>query len=336
VIGVSGGGPLAGLRSIKAKLGLVVVGATATGLLGGAAGLQLGFRVRWALVLAVVLALLVVQVLARGMTAPLREMAAAAGAMARGDHAVRVAVRSRDEVGQLAGAFNRMAADLARVDAQRRRLVADASHELRTPITALQALLENLADGVTRPEPAALGTALAQTQRLGRLVAQLLDLSRLEAGEVPLHPVTTELAPLLEAAADEARALGRSVAVAVEVEPGLDVRADPERLAQVLANLLDNATRHSPPGGRVLLRARRTPSGVRLEVLDAGPGIAGADRERVFERFARTDGARASADGGSGLGLAIVRWVVELHGGVVAVGPPPPGGGCRVVVDLPA
>ena len=333
---VGGGGPLAGLRSIKAKLGLVVVGATAAGLLAGAAGLQLGFRVRWSLVLAVVLALVVVQLLARGMTAPLREMAAATTAMARGDHDVRVAVRTRDEVGQLAVAFNAMAADLGQVDAQRRRLVADVSHELRTPITALQALLENLADGVTRPEPAALRTALAQTQRLGRLVAQLLDLSRLEAGAVPLHRRDVELSPLLAAAADEARALGRPVEVAVDVEPGLHLRADPERLAQVLANLLDNATRHSPDGGRVEVVARRAPSGVRLEVLDAGPGIAEADRSVVFERFARTDGARASADGGSGLGLAIVRWVVELHGGAVAVGAPPPGGGCRVVVDLPA
>ncbi len=333
---MSGGGPLAGVPSIKTKLGLVVVGATACGLAGGAAGLQLGFRVRWALLLAVVLALVVVQLLARGMTAPLREMAAAASAMARGDHGVRVAVRTRDEVGQLAVAFNAMAADLGEVDAQRRRLVADVSHELRTPITALQALLENLADGVTRPEPAALRTALAQTERLGRLVAQLLDLSRLEAGEVPLHRTRVELAPLVRAAAEEVRALRRPVEVVLDVEPGLVLDADPERLAQVLANLLDNATRHGPPGSRVRLLARRTPSGVRLEVVDAGPGVDEGDRERVFARFARTDAARASADGGSGLGLAIVRWVVQLHGGVVAVGQPPPGGGCRVVVDLPA
>lgn len=333
---MSGGGPLARVTSIKAKLGLVVVGATATGLAGGAAGLQVGFRVRWALVLAVLLALVVVQVLARGMTAPLREMAAAASRMARGDHGVRVAVRTRDEVGQLAGAFNAMAADLGEVDAQRRRLVADVSHELRTPITALQALLENLADGVTRPEPAALRTALAQTERLGRLVAQLLDLSRLEAGEVPLHRAEVPLAPLLAAAAEEVRALRRPVEVVVDVEPGLVARVDPERLPQVVVNLLDNATRHSPPGGQVRLEARRSPTGVRLEVLDAGPGIDERDRERVFDRFTRTDTARASAEGGSGLGLAIVRWVVELHGGAVAVGHPPPGGGCRVVVDLPA
>lgn len=331
-----GGGLLARVPTIRTKLGALVVLATTSGLVGGAVGLQAGFRVRWALLLAVALALVVVQVLARGMTAPLREMAAAASRTAAGDHGVRVRVRSRDEVGQLAEAFNAMAADLAEVDAQRRRLVADVSHELRTPLTALRALLENLADGVTQPGPAALQTALAQTERLGRLVAQLLDLSRLEAGEVPAHRRLVDLQDLLAGAADEARALGRPVEVVVRAPAGLVVAADPERLAQVFANLLDNATRHAPAGSRVLVTAGRTAAGVRAEVLDAGPGIAAADRERVFQRFARTDSARATADGGSGLGLSIVRWVVELHGGAVHVGEPPDGGGCRLVVDLPA
>lgn len=327
--------PLAGVGSIKVKLGLVVLGATASGLAGAVYGLQSGFRVRWTLLLSLAVALAVVQLLARGMTAPLREMAAAASRMARGDHDVRVAVRSRDEVGQLAQAFNAMAADLAAVDAQRRRLVADVSHELRTPLTALQAQLENMADGVSGPET--LPSALAQTARLGRLVAQLLDLSRLEAGEVPLHREPLEVARLAEDALAEAAALGRDVRLAQRVEPpDLVVRADPERLHQVLANLLDNATRHSPPGGQVLLTGCRTADGVRLEVLDEGPGIAPEDRERVFSRFARTDAARATAAGGSGLGLSIVRWVVDLHGGSVHVAPPPPGGGCRLVVDLPA
>jgi len=327
--------PLDRVRSIKVKLGLIVVAATGTGLTGAVYGLQSGFRVRYTLVLSVLLALLVVQLLARGMTAPLREMAAAARRMATGDTAVRVTTGSRDEVGELAVAFNRMAADLAVVDAQRRRLVADVSHELRTPLTALQALLENLADGVTQPDPAALETAVAQTRRLGRLVAQLLDLSRLEAGEVPLHRAPVPLAAFLDAAVREAGTARRHVRLAAEVRPAdLAVDADPERLAQVLANLLDNATRHSPAGSRVEVLACPHGDGVRLEVRDDGPGIAPADRERVFERFARTDAARAGA--GSGLGLSIVRWVVDLHGGRVVVSDPvPPLHGCRVVVDLP-
>ncbi len=363
--GSTAGGPLAWVTSVKAKLGVVVLGSVVAGLSGGAFLLWQGFRMRYSLAIAVVVSVVVIQLLARGMTAPLREMAAASRRMARGEHGVRVAVRGRDEVGQLAAAFNTMSAELEAVDAQRRRLVADASHELRTPLTALQALLENLADGVTEPDPATLGVALAQTQRLTRLVAQLLDLSRLEAGEVPLRRSRLDVGQLAERAAAEARAqcasLGRSVDVEVDVESRLQLDADPERLAQVLANLLDNATRHAPAGGRVRVVGRRAPepgggpgngsggastAGVRLEVIDDGPGIAPADRERVFDRFARTDDARSRSGGGaggSGLGLAIVRWVVELHGGSVSIADPPtapataagPATGCRVVVDLP-
>jgi len=350
--------PLAWMTSIKAKLGVVVLGSVVAGLAGGAFLLLQDVRMRYSLLVAVVISVLAIQVLARGMTAPLREMAAVSRRMAAGDHTARVSAgstRGRDEVGQLAADFNTMAAELERVDAQRRRLVADASHELRTPITALRALLENLADGVTRPDPDALAVALAQTERLGRLVEQLLDLSRLEAGEVPLHRSPVVVAELCERAAAEARShcasLGRQVHVVVDVER-VEVGADPERLAQVLANLLDNATRHAPAGGTVRLLAHRPPHGtgpgVRIEVVDDGPGIVAADRERVFDRFARADDARARTaratreTGGTGLGLAIVRWVVELHGGTVRIGDPPgsavhgPGAGCRVVVDLPA
>ncbi|PWJ47123.1 Signal transduction histidine kinase [Quadrisphaera granulorum] len=342
--------PLAWMTSIKAKLGVVVLGSVVAGLGGGTFLLLQGFRMRYSLVIAVVVSLVVIQVLARGVTAPLREMAAAAGRMARGEHGVRVSPAGRDEVGQLAAAFNSMAAELERTDAQRRRLVADASHELRTPLTALQAQLENLADGVTEPDPAALEVALAQTQRLSRLVAQLLDLSRLEAGEVPLHRRRVLVADLLESAAAEARAqcaaLGRDVAVVVESPPELPLDADPERIAQVLANLLDNATRHAPPGSTVHVVGRAEGSrAVVLEVLDAGPGVDPADRERVFDRFARTDSSRSRAagqTGGSGLGLAIVKWVVDLHGGSVHIADPDdspaalqPSGGCRVVVTLP-
>lgn len=346
--------PLAWMTSVKAKLGAVVLGSVVAGLAGGAFLLLQGFRMRYSLVIAVVVSVVVIQLLARGVTAPLREMAAASRRMARGEHGVRVSPAGRDEVGQLASAFNSMAAELERTDAQRRRLVADASHELRTPLTALQAQLENLADGVTEPDPAALEVALAQTQRLSRLVEQLLDLSRLEAGEVPLHRRRVLVRDLLETAAAEARAqcaaLGRDVAVVVEVQRqdhdddgGPALEADPERLAQVLANLLDNATRHSPPGSAVHVTGRRSPTGVVLEVLDAGPGVDPADRERVFDRFARTDTSRARSagqTGGSGLGLAIVRWVVDLHGGSVRITDPhpelQPAGGCRAVVTLPA
>ena len=323
--------PLDRVSSIKAKLGLLVAGSTAAGLLLSIELLRQGLLPRYTFGIGVLLSLVLVQLLARGMTSPLREMAVAARAMARGDYSRRVTATSRDEVGELATAFNRMAAELAEVDAQRRRLVADVSHELRTPLTALQALLENLADGVAEPDPQALEAAVAQTRRLGRLVQQLLDLSRLEAGEIPLHRERVPLAGFLDDVVREV-ALQRATPVTVVVDPpGLAVDADPERLHQVVVNLLDNAARHAVAEVRVTASADG--HDVRVEVLDDGPGVAPEDRERVFERFTRTDAARAARDGGSGLGLSITRWLVELHGGSVTLTDGAPG--CRAVVDLP-
>jgi signal transduction histidine kinase len=296
--------------------------------------LGLSFFVRSAL--AAILGLALVQLLARGMTSPLREMASAASAMARGDYDRRVHDTSRDEVGELARAFNAMAAELKDVDRMRRDLVANVSHELRTPLGALQALLENLADGVEPPDPAALRTALAQTERLGRLVTQLLDLSKFESGGLELKPVSFGLRTLLEQAARECVLGDRPVRLKVCVEPGdLETTGDPERLHQVVANLLDNAVRHSPPEGRVWLSAHAATSGhTTIVVSDEGPGIPQHEAERVFERFHRTDAARATRDGGTGLGLAIARWIVDAHGGAIRAEPREPRG-CRMVVELP-
>ena len=223
-----------------------------------------------------------------------------------------------------------MADQLAAVEQQRRDLVANVSHELRTPISALHAVLENVVDGVSPADPATLRTALAQTERLGRLVTDLLDLSRVEAGIVPLQVEPVALGPLLEATAAESTVAAPGVRVAVEVRPdGLTVSADRARLHQLLANLVDNATRHSPVGGQVLLRAAATPGGVVLDVLDEGPGIPTDQRKAVFERFARG----ASADGGTGLGLAIARWVTQLHGGRIQIADSDRG--CDIRVHLP-
>ncbi len=328
--------PLDRVRSIKVKFGAVILTAVGMTLVLNEVGLALDVKAASRWLLAALLSLGLVQLLARGMTSPLREMASAARAMARGDYSRRVTTSSRDEVGELARAFTTMATDLAAVDAERKRLVADVSHELRTPLAALQALLENLADGVTPPDPATFETALAQTRRLGRLVTQLLDLSRLESGVVPLERRRTALAPLVLQAVREAEVTGRDVVLTSDVQPpDLAADVDAERLHQVLANLLDNATRHSPAGGVVTVTAARKGTGLRLTVTDEGPGIAPADRERVFERFARVDSARTGRDGGSGLGLAIARWVVDLHGGTIRAEPAAPPPGCRVVVELP-
>ena len=329
--------PLDRLRSIKVKLGLLVVASCAAASLATFYGLVvLGWWPRYTLPVAVLLALGVTQLLAHGMTSPLRELTAAARAMARGDHGRRVTATSRDEVGEAARAFNRMAEDLAQVDRSRRELVANVSHELRTPVAALQAVLENVVDGVTPADPATLRAALAQVERLGVLVRELLDLSRLDAGQVPLQRQDVPLADLVRAAVAEARLADRGVTYDVRVDPpDATVRADPARLHQVVANLLDNASRHSPPQGVVTVRASVDAGCARLSVGDEGPGIPPEEREHVFERFTR-GGTSAPHDGGTGLGLAIARWAVDLHGGRIAVADPGPGrGGCRIDVELP-
>ena len=329
--------PLDRLRSIKVKLGLLVVASCAAAALATYYGLVvLGWWPRYTLPVAVLLALGVTQLLAHGMTSPLRELTAAASAMARGDHGRRVTATSRDEVGEAARAFNRMAEDLAQVDRSRRELVANVSHELRTPVAALQAVLENVVDGVTPADPATLRAALAQVERLGELVRELLDLSRADAGQVPLQRQDVRLADLVGAAVAEARLADRGVTYDVRVEPpDATVCADPARLHQVVANLLDNASRHSPERGVVTVRASAADGGARLSVGDQGPGIPPEEREHVFERFTR-GGTSAPHDGGTGLGLAIARWAVDLHGGRIAVADTDPAtGGCRIDVELP-
>jgi signal transduction histidine kinase len=324
--------PLDPLRSLKIKLGVLVAATCSTSAVFVWAGLQKGLATRYTLPLSVLLALVVTQILARGMTSPLREMTAAAQSMARGDYTRRVRATSSDEVGELGRAFNRMAEDLEDADRQRRELVANVSHELRTPVSALRAVLENVVDGVTAPDNATLRAALAQTERLGDLVSQLLDLSRVEAGAVPLHRDRLVLQPFLRACVEEAELAGRDVRYVVDVEPAdLAISADQDRLHQVVANLLDNAARHSPARGSVTTRVRPIGAAVQLDVVDEGPGIDPRDRARVFDRFHR--GGSSAADGGTGLGLAIARWVVDLHGGTIRV--VETAAGCDIRVILP-
>ncbi|HEU5472626.1 MAG TPA: ATP-binding protein [Actinophytocola sp.] len=343
--------PLDPVRSIKLKLSIVV--AAPGGLALGFFWIRMGWLPPKTTLIAIGLAVLTSQVLAHGMTRPLREMTAATRAMARGDYSRRVRATSRDEVGQLAVAFNQMSADLAAADLHRRELIANVSHELRTPISALRAVLENLVDGVTPADPATLRTALAQSERLSNLVTDLLDLSRIDAGAISLNreelAVATLLAEVVAEAEVNAAAAGRSVTMSVTVEPaGATVFADRDRLHQVMVSLLDNAATHGPPDGRVQVVASALPGHLLIEVRDEGPGIPPGERHLVFQRFAR--GERAS-DGGTGLGLAIARWVVDLHGGTIAVvdpvspaaGQPEPGcrveqtgPGCRIRLTLPA
>lgn len=322
--------PLDPLASFKAKMGLLVVGIIV--LIAFLFWVGTGWQIRHTLLTALVASLVFTLFLTHGMTSPLRQMTAAARAMARGDYSVRVRATSRDEVGQLAAAFNQMAADLGSADEYRRGLIANVSHELRTPIAALQAQLENVVDGVVEPDPEALRVALAQTERLGELVTNLLDLSRLEGGAIPLQLSTFRVDEFLAEAVGHVARPTDDVRVETGVTPrNLVAVADQARLKQVVVNLVDNAVRHSPPGGRVsVLASPAHPAGLRLEVHDEGPGIAPDERERVFQRFTRG----ATSAGGTGLGLAIARWAVELHGGAVEV--MDAGAGCRIGVVIPA
>jgi signal transduction histidine kinase len=240
-----------------------------------------------------------------------------------------------------------MARELAMVDRMRRDLVANVSHELRTPISALQARLENLVDGVEKARPELLRSMLDQTERLGRLVSQLLDLSRLESGAVPLRRESLDAASVLDAVAAEAELQfpGRGVEIDV-APPDLQLLADPDRIHQVLANLTANALLFGPTDRPVRLSASVDPSsvssarsstlgGVVLTVSDDGPGISADDADRIFERFYRADAARRGSVGGAGLGLSIARWIVDLHDGQIHVDPHRPTG-CTMVVRLPA
>ncbi|MDG4665364.1 HAMP domain-containing sensor histidine kinase [Mycobacterium sp. 236(2023)] len=322
--------PLDPFGSFKMKMGLLV--GSAIVLASFTFWIGASWQFRYALLAALATSLTFTYFLAHGMTSPLRQMTAAARAMARGDYTTRVRATSRDEVGQLAQAYNQMAADLGAADEYRRGLIANVSHELRTPITALHALLENVVDGIAEPDEKTMRMALTQTERLGELVTNLLDLSRLEGGAISLQRTVFRVSDFLEEAIWHVTAPGEGVQVGLRVEPpDLVATADQGRLRQVVVNLVDNAIRHSPAGARVSVFASTAAgSALHLEICDEGPGIPPDERERVFQRFTRG----ATSAGGTGLGLAIARWAVELHGGAIEV--METGAGCRIGITIPA
>jgi signal transduction histidine kinase len=327
--------PLDRVRSIKVKLGLVVVGSVAATV--GAIFLSLtdGVHARFAFLGGLVVSLVVIQLLAHGMVMPLREMAAATKAMAAGDYTERVTETAQDEVGSLARSFNTMAARLEQVELQRRELVANMSHELRTPIAALRARLENLADGVEALDGDAVGAMLKATERLSRLVDQLLELSQFESGAVRIDPQDFRVAEVVDDAVAEVAPVTSCVRIVAEVEPALSGHGDPGQIHEVLTNLLTNAVRHSPAGAQVQVRAASAPDGIRIEVSDEGAGVPAEDIERIFDRFYRVDPSRGTGGGGAGLGLAIARSIVDLHGGSIRAEARQPTG-CRIVLNLPS
>ncbi len=263
--------------------------------------------------------------LARAVTRPVRALTGAAQAVAGGQLEAQVPVASRDELGQLSRAFNEMTRRLREARRVQTDFVANVSHELRTPLTSIKGLVETLRDGAVddvEVRDRFLATVEGETDRLIRLVNDLLLLSRVDADALVLHRRKVDMVELVRAAVERLAPQARAHGVTVRVEAGGDVfpvEADPDRLAQVLVNLLDNAIKYSPADGEVQVWVRGEGNRLRVGVRDRGPGIPAEELARIGERFYRADKARTRAEGGSGLGLSIARALVEAHGGELSV-----------------
>ena len=279
--------------------------------------------------------------LTRRIATPLRTLAAAATRVSAGGFDARVASpRLGTEFEQLAQAFNDMADQLRESDALRQRLLSDVAHEVRTPVAVLNAYLEAVEDGVETLDPQTVAVLRDQGSRLARLAADLSSVTRAEHGDLALVVAPATVHDVLErarAAAAE-RFVAHDVELAVDVQDHLpQIAVDPDRIGQVLGNLTENALRHTPAGGRVVLSASLAEgTSVCLAVTDTGEGIDPEHLPHIFERFYRVDTARDRDHGGSGIGLAIVRAIVVAHGGRVTAHSRGRGAGARFEVHLPA
>jgi len=301
---------------------------------------HLRWVVAWATIVALLMASGLALLLARSIAGPVQEMQVVASHLAAGRLGERVPARTRDELGDLARSLNYMASELERIDSLRRQFVADASHELRTPVANLAVAVEALKAVVGKDAGKADAVAAdleREVERLRRLVGDLLDLSLVESGEVRLN--LTQAAPadlvLLAVRPFRPRADEAGVTLTVDLPSRLpSVKADADRTIQVLTNLLDNALKHTPRGGQIVVSASERRGHVLLSIADTGPGIPEAELPHIFDRFYKVDKARSSARGGAGLGLAIAKRLVEAQGGIIMV-ESREGQGARFVVALP-
>lgn len=271
-----------------------------------------------AVVVSMIVAVIVSLFTSRRIVMPIRTMMRASREIAAGHFHRRVVVPSEDELGALAESFNEMAEELELTEQRRLHLIADVAHELRTPLTNLRSLLEAMMDGVM---PADEGTFLSmhhEVMRLQRLVQDLQELSRAEAGEMTMHPERVEPATLVSGVVDRLgiQFQNKGVALHVSLAPDLPrVWADPGRVTQVLINILGNALQYTPEGGEVWVTVRPAGDEVLFRIRDNGRGIPAEDLPHLFERFYRVDKSRARTSGGSGIGLTISKYIVEAHGG---------------------
>jgi two-component system sensor histidine kinase BaeS len=288
--------------------------------------------------IAALTALLLGVVLARTLTRPIRELTAATKAMATGDLSQQVSVHSRDEIGELANAFNHMSADLARASQSRKQMTADLAHDLRTPLTILRGYTEGLKEGRVAGSPRLYGVMHGEVEHLQRLVEDLRTLSLADAGEMRLNKRAVDPKALLERTvlAYFMQAEQQGIALRVEAADGLpSISVDTDRMTQVLNNLVTNALRHTARG-EIVLSACVANGRIQLKVRDTGAGIAPEDAPYVFDRFYRSDKSRQRMEGdddSSGLGLAIAKAIVETHGGSISV-ESAPGRGTTFIISL--
>jgi signal transduction histidine kinase len=265
--------------------------------------------------------LLIVGVSFRAL-APVEALTAAARRMEAGDLSQRVEASSRDEIGDLAHAFNSMADGLARLEELRRQMVTDVAHELRTPLSNIRGYLEALQDGVVEPDGGVIDSIHEEAMLLSRMVDDLQELSLAEAGQLRLERGPVVLVDVVDRAVEAAcpQAVVDDLTLSVALPEGLPlVDVDPQRIGQVLRNLLCNAMTHTSPGGEIAITAHTKGRWVAVSVRDSGSGIAEEDLPHIFDRFYRADRSRSRATGGAGLGLGIVKQLVEAHGGRIEV-----------------
>ncbi|MDZ4269451.1 MAG: ATP-binding protein [Mycobacterium sp.] len=292
-----------------------------------------------ALAVSALAALAVSWYLSRRLQRSITEVASAATAVSDGRYDIRVSPpHLGDDFDALAGAFNRMASRLQSVEATRRRLFSDLAHEIRTPVTVLEAYIEALEDGVRTLTPETAAMLRDQTGRLVRFADDVAALAQAEESSASMAYSAIDVDHLIRrcAAAAQERYASKGVTLRAEVTADLpSVWGDEQRLAQVLANLLDNALRHTSPGGRVELSAVADRHRLTVQVSDTGEGIAAEHLPHVFERFYRADAARDREHGGAGIGLAIAKALVDAHDGTITVHSPGPGSGTVFTITLP-
>ncbi len=271
-----------------------------------------------AAMVALVVAVVVSVFTARRITNPIRTMMSASQNIAAGHFEQRVEVPSQDELGNLAKSFNQMAAELEQTEKRRLALIGDVAHELRTPLSNIRGIMEALMDGVLPAEPNSYASVQREVIRLQRLVQDLQELSRVEAGETYLDLSTVSPVALVNMVCERLRLQfeDKEVVLVVDVPENMPlVRADPARANQILLNLLGNALQYTEAGGQVTIRVQRQDTDVMFTISDTGIGVSPADVSRLFERFYRVDKSRSRATGGSGIGLTIAKHLVERQGG---------------------